>query len=415
MRFTFNTFVLSVLVLLVGITSANAQPAAPTLSIEPAQPRGLDDVTLVGSAANNVASATFELAADAAFTKKYQTFVNNTVTLQPGETVSRYLVDNDRFPVGIPLYARAAYTDANGAVSPWSNTVTINLGTPAGLKQIYSNDFENVPVDQVPEGWEVFSTTDDTGPQGSYYNPELSQWVVKDVEFLNALLYYPSYGDPGVVETDLKITDGKTLVAESGDYVDAQNFYESHIITHEFNFSNVTDIVVAFNSNYVQNGDNIAILEYTLDKGSVDVSDGAGLSGLPKGTWYPIMYYFDSISDIILDANGNIDVQATLDGQDEKGVYWRDYIFAEETVGDEEVVNYILPRLDDEYVGEGGVGGEYDSKRWERFRVPNLDNKPSVKFRFMFQGSWSWFWTIDNFQIWGNDGSTEVKNWAIFE
>ena len=143
-------------------------------------------------------------------------------------------MDNDRFPVNIPLYARVQYHDSQGNLSPWSAGVKITLGEPAGLSLIYSNDFESTPVDAIPNGWEVFTTTDDTGPQGSYYYPELRQWVVKDVAFLNTLLYYPSYGDPGVVETDLKIADGKTLVADSGDYVDAQNFFETHVITHEF-------------------------------------------------------------------------------------------------------------------------------------------------------------------------------------
>ena len=64
-------------------------------------------------------------------------------------------------------------------------------------------------------------------------------------------------------------------------------------------------------------------------------------------------------------------------------------------------------------MGPGGVNGEYDSKRWERIRLPNLDNKPSIKFRFAFQGSWSWFWTIDNFQIWGKS-STPVPDWPLY-
>ncbi len=397
--------------------SAAAFAQQPTLTVDPAQPRGLDDVTLTGSdfagtAGAVLSAATFQLAADPEFTKIYLTFANNRSADGSTPAATRYVVDNDRFPVNIPLYARVQYHDSQGNLSPWSAGVKITLGEPAGLSLIYSNDFESTPVDAIPNGWEVFTTTDDTGPQGSYYYPELRQWVVKDVAFLNTLLYYPSYGDPGVVETDLKIADGKTLVADSGDYVDAQNFFETHVITHEFNFSGITDIVVAFNSNYVQNQDNIAMLEYTTDKGTVDITAGSGITGWPVGTWFPALYYLDR-DRIIYDETGAMNISATLEGQDDKGFSWYQYIFAEDNVGDEEVAKYILPRLDDAAMGPGGVNGEYDSKRWERVRLPNLDNKPSIKFRFAFQGSWSWFWTIDNFQIWGKS-STPVPDWPLY-
>ncbi|HOV62226.1 MAG TPA: hypothetical protein PK349_14295, partial [Candidatus Hydrogenedentes bacterium] len=311
--------------------SAAAFAQQPTLTVDPAQPRGLDDVTLTGSdfagtAGAVLSAATFQLAADPDFTKIYLTFANTSSADGSTPAATRYVVDNDRFPVNIPLYARVQYHDSQGNLSPWSAGVKITLGEPAGLSLIYSNDFESTPVDAIPNGWEVFTTTDDTGPQGSYYYPELRQWVVKDVAFLNTLLYYPSYGDPGVVETDLKIADGKTLVADSGDYVDAQNFFETHVITHEFNFSGITDIVVAFNSNYVQNQDNIAMLEYTTDNGTVDITAGSGITGWPVGTWFPALYYLDR-DRIIYDETGAMNISATLEGQDDKGFSWYQYIF----------------------------------------------------------------------------------------
>ncbi|NPU96765.1 MAG: hypothetical protein HPY51_06080 [Candidatus Omnitrophica bacterium] len=418
MRWFFPKMIGYSTLVMIGLAgSAAAQLAAPTLTIEPPQPRGLDDVTLIGSGFSGtggavLSAATFQLAADADFTKIYLVFTNSISADGSTPASTRYVVENDRFPANRPLYARVQYQDSLGNVSAWSDGVTITLGDPPGLKLIYSNDFESVPVDTIPEGWEVFTTTDDTGPQGSYYYPELRQWVVKDVEFLNTLLYYPSYGDPSVVETELKIADGHTLVADSGDYVDAQNFFETHIITHEFDFTGITDIVVAFNSNYIQNQDNIAMLEYTTDNGTVDITAGAGITGWPVGTWYPVLYYLDR-DRIIYDETGAMNIPATLEGRDDKGFSWYEYIFADETVGDEEVAKHILPRLDDPVMGPGGVNGEYDSKRWERFRIPHLDNQPSIKFRFAFQGSWSWFWTIDNFQIWGNDG-TSVSDWALY-
>ncbi len=407
----------SLLVFVLLAVNASAQPATPSLSISPTSPKGLDDVLLIGSGGDGVTIARFQLAADPAFENIYLTFVNSTDALDAGQSISEYLVSNDRFPLNTPLYIRLQYENASGA-SPWSDSLQVALGAPEGLTLIYANDFEAVAVDQIPNGWEVFNTTTDTGPQGGYYYQELIQWVVKDVEFLTDLVYYPSYSDPRVVENDLKIADGNTLVAESGDYVDAQNFYETHIVTEEFNLSGVTDVVVAFNSNYIQNQDNIAILEYTLNDGSINIEDGAGLSALPIGDWYPVMYYLDGNpagGDVIFDADGNVEVAATLDGTDDKGFTWREYIFADDNpeVGEAAIGDFILPRLDDHLMGPGGVNGEYDSKRWERFRVERLDNQPSVKFRFTYQGSWSWFWTIDNFQIWGVS-ATPVSDWSVY-
>lgn len=398
-----------------SIVAVHAQPAAPTLTASPANPSGLDDVALTGSAADNLAKVSFELAADAAFTKPYLVFENTAETIEDGQSLTEFVVDNDRFPFNIPVFIRAQYEDSNGNSSEFSNVVEVVMGYPSNLNLIYENDFESVPVDEIPEGWEVFNTTTDTGAQGSYYNPELMQWVVKDVEFLTSLVYYPSYSEPSTVETEFLIADGHTLIADSGNYVDAQNFYETHIITHEFDFTGVTDIVLAFNSNYVQNQDNIAILEYTLNDGSIDINDGAGLSALPIGDWYPIMYYLD-VQDMVYNDAGDVEIFLTLDGTDDKGFTWRDYIFADENpdVGEEAIANYILPRLDDALPGPG-VNGEYDSKRWERFRVPGLDNQPSVKFRLAYQGSWSWFWSIDNFQIWGDNGEpVAVSDWSLY-
>lgn len=403
----------ALLALPVLAASAAAQPAKPSLTVSPANPGGLDDVVLEGSAAEvGLATAVFQLAADAAFEMLYLEFTNTPDGIPEGGSMTSYTVGNDRFPLDTPLYARAQYYDADGAPSEWSEGVEIRMAPPAGLKAVHTFDFEDVPVDSVPEGWDVFNTTTDTGPQGGYYHPELMQWVVKDVEFLNTLLYYPSYGDPLVVETELKIADGNTLIADSGNYVDAQNFYETHIITEEFDLSNVTNVHVSFNSNYVQNQDNIAILEYTLDGGTVNVEDGSGLTALPVGTWYPVMYYLD-VNDIVYDESGAMNVPETLAGTDDKGFPWFEYMFADDTAGEDEAAAHILPRLDDHLIGEGGINGEYDSKRWERFRLEGLDNQPSVKFRFAYQGSWSWFWSIDNFQIWGDDG-TPVREWSLY-
>jgi hypothetical protein len=45
---------------------------------------------------------------------------------------------------------------------------------------------------------------------------------------------------------------------------------------------------------------------------------------------------------------------------------------------------------------------EFESKRYERYRIPGADNQARVQFRFAHTGTGSWFWGIDDFGLYSS-------------
>jgi len=405
-----------------GIHAFAQAPEAPTLSIDTNTPTGLESVQLTGSELVSPSGefhnkTILTVAVDENFETIYYTETIDILQETPiveDEDLINLVIENSQLPTGRTLYARIQYEDSLEQLSDFSNTVEITLQPFENLTLIYSEDFESYDVDSVPEGWEAIHTTPDMDPEGTYdyHNPQLQSWSIQDLDFLYTLVYFPGWdgGETGMddvlpIDSVLKIADGKSLHSDSGDYVSESPVYEANVLSPVFDFTDVTDIVLAFNSNYLQNQDNIAVLEYTLDGGSVDISQYPDLPGQPTGTWHPVSYYMDQSA--VEYWEGGIDGLVSLEKQSDGTPYFYfDYTFADdnESYSTEDLGPYILPRLDD---------GTVDGKRWERFRLPNCDNQPSVRFRWMMQGTWSWYWGIDNVQIWGIS-STPVMDWSIY-
>ena len=51
---------------------------------------------------------------------------------------------------------------------------------------------------------------------------------------------------------------------------------------------------------------------------------------------------------------------------------------------------YISGRVDDNH---------FESKRYELHRLPEADNQAKVRIRFAMNGTWSWYWAVDNFGL----------------
>ncbi|MBN2327025.1 MAG: hypothetical protein JXR73_07710 [Candidatus Omnitrophica bacterium] len=368
-------------------------PVTPSITVSPENPSGLDDITLSGSEFSSPSDSThtqttWQLARDVEFTNPIQTIDSAT-------DLTTLVLLNGQLPYGVPYFARVRYSDGNAQNSEFSAPVSFQLNPPVGFTLLYDEDFENAPVNGLPDGWSEINFTDDPGSGESldYYHPELMTWSVQPLDFLTTLTYY---------HDTVPVVEGNSCIASSGDFASMSFYYEAHLISPEFDLSDASEVILAFNSNYVQNQDNIAVLEYTIDGAGID-DDGRP----ENGAWLPIAYLLEGSEDIRTDEEGNIDAEATFDFDniaDGTNFAYVDYVFASETQPIADLAPFIFARIDDD---------TSDSKRFEKYALPQAPYQPSVRFHWTYMGTWSWYWGIDNVQIWGKT-STSVLEWSLY-
>jgi hypothetical protein len=162
-----------------------------------------------------------------------------------------------------------------------------------------------------------------------------------------------------------------------------------HITTPDYNFSDRTNVQVAFKSLWEQNQDSIAAVEYSIDGGT---------------QWLPLAYLIDE-ADLVKAEDGSLDAEATLNKEhgdvanytDDAGTViggtYGAFIGAPITAS---LAPFIQGRVNDNRV---------ESKRYELFRVSGADNQSKVRFRFIHAGTDSWYWGIDDFGLYGTDTS----------
>ena len=375
-------------------------PTTPTITVSPENPSGLDDVTLKASAffsASNTkhANTLWQIAMDAQFTQIYLSSESTT-------DLTSYSISNSKLPFNTPLFARAKFVDSVQKQSDFSLPVSFSLLPPKGMKLIFSENFNATADNQLPSGWTTISLTDDPGSGDGldYYRPELKSWSVQPVETLKTYTYFPYYHDAALTpyDTFMPITEGKTCIADCGDFASSSFLYHTFLFTPSIDLSGVTNVVLTFNSNYVQNQDNIASVEYSIDGGKVDES------AYPAGTWYPLAYYLNT-PDVMKDDQGKTDGQTTLEKiADGTSARYGDYILAGYQTEWTQLGDYIHPVADDSTT---------EGKRFEKFRLNQADQKSKVKIAWMMMGTWSWYFGIDNLQIWGTS-NTSISDWTIF-
>jgi len=349
-------------------------PVKPGLSISPAKPSGLDDVTLTGSAFNSpsnlkLAKSEWQVALDSAFTKAIvATELAQATTL---------LVPNANLPMGVDVYARVRYQDDANQYSDYSDTLTFQVAPPAGTQRLFYEDFELVDEYSLPTGWKEINFN-----EGGDFP---SMWSVVTTETLT------TYGADRVI---VPVFEGKSIYTDS-DILDA--LQDDHLFSKRYNLKGVKDVWITFWSNYMQNQDNIGAMEYSVDGG--DLNDNRE----PQGTWLPILYYLD-VPDITFNADGTPDAAQTFrdenisDGTAYPYNYW---VFAKPL---DSLGPYIQKGLNDDTKAH---------KLFLKFRLEKADNQADVIFHWANMGTDSWFWGLDNVAIYGNDGA-DVADWSLF-
>lgn len=437
-----NRFFMTVALLSVA-TLSFAQPTKPSITqITPDNPEGLDDVVVTASAYNSSGAAhkstVWQLSIDPSFTvdpdngkylyREYSFPVEYPLydsLSRPNDTNTGITIPNSVLPFEIPIFIRVQYIDETDTASEFSDPLEFTLKSFSNLNKVYEEDFESTATGQVPSGWETSNFI--PAPIESFdagYSADFVNWSVQDIDFLNTIRYYPGYlglGDgasniPENYYSGVPIVEGKSMHADSGGY--GGGLYTVYITTPEIDLSGVSDVVVTFQSDYLQNQDNIASMEYSTDGGSVSFN---GIDDLVSnreitGTWNPALYYLQEVDIIPFvegDPSSGADADFTLfqlaDGTD---YFFEDFTLARGFVDDvQEMSPFIRPTIEE----NTDILGFKDNKRFERIRLTGLDNQATAKFAFMYMGTFSWYWGFDNFQIWGDNGQpSAVTEWSLF-
>ena len=338
-------------------TSAAVDPASVKLSI---------DGSLVSAAVTN-RSALTTVTYLASGTQLPRTVHTGQVSFTVGGTNTTKTWQFDRlrnYVLPAPLHYETFESVADGGLpAGWTQT---NYTTPLTAGLTFSD-----PNSDAYLGWTVVNTGDVSQFSGGARRLHVGLYQELNGQFFDA-------------STNALMTN-QFLYAES-DHRGGQQIQFCY--TPAYNLSTNAGVVVAFNSAYEQNQNNICSLEYTVDHGT---------------NWLPVVYLLQGANDdqqnaqIVYDANGIVDVAATMGfGISSRYTNSVGKIFGG-TVGafiaapiTQALAPYIDGRVNDD---------EYESMRFEAFRLPNADHQASVQFRLMQAGTGSWFWGLDNWGI----------------
>ena len=275
---------------------------------------------------------------------------------------------------GQVVYASVQHTAGDGLVSAFASPIAIRI-TPDPL---FLEDFESVAEFSLPAGW---TATHRTSVLSNIWDPDDPRsntyltWTVVSSSRLHAL-GANRLSVPGIVR-------GNSVYAESDHRSGVQIQY---LTTPDYDLRGFENIRLVFRSNYMQNQDSLAALEFSIDRGA---------------TWLPVVYLLDS-KDVVFRPGGvTIDAAATFGRVDPDGVPNASGTAASGgTYGEhilsrpfEDLAPHIQGRINDDPI---------ESKRIECFRLPAADRQAAVRFRFVLVGTASWFWGIDDFGLFGS-------------
>jgi len=276
-----------------------------------------------------------------------------------------------------------------------------NITLPAPL---YFENFDATPEGQVPTGWTLKSysvVSNEELDLGNLDSASFANWLVLDVNrFTGSFVTYSNPDNPDGWETDYQrvltpnplnvlngqmvtnLASGRMLFGNSG-YRNGGSQYLM-VYTPDYDLTGKTDVYVAFNSLYEQNQDSLGALEYSIDGGT---------------SWLPVAYLINRGDLILVEGTETVDAVATLTATygdvaivvdefgTEIGGSYGAYIAAPVS---EALAPFIQGRLDD---------NASESKRVEKYRLPQADNQKTVRFRFAYSGTDSWYWGVDNFGL----------------
>ena len=263
--------------------------------------------------------------------------------------------------------------------------------------------FDELEEFTLPEGWAVKSYVSEAEVTNWDENPDdwtsmtYAGWTSVSLDRWKSSPYWIEKSEapspPVFVNGKTQFPDGNFLIADSA--LRNANFV-SVLETKDFDLGQHSNVHLGFYSHYCQNQDNSANVEYSIDGGE---------------TWLPVIYMLEQ-ADIVAGDGGTADAVATLQNaqgdvalvdsllyQDEDD-YW-DIELLDEPIGgsygvfigaaiDESLAPYISGRVND---------SQTESKRYELHRLPQADNQAKVRIRFAMNGTWSWYWAVDNFGL----------------
>ena len=267
----------------------------------------------------------------------------------------------------------------NYTVSPYAN---FTLPDP-----IWKETFDDIPEGTMPTGWStvtpfaVGGNLDLNDPNSDAY----WKWVVISRDRVASITAWNASQRLNTPEAYINGVKVQSLIENQFAYHESDvrsGSQYSELFSPEINLTGQTDIYVVYHSIYTQNQDNVAGLEYSTDGGT---------------TWLPVVYMIDK-DDLVLKGDGSIDAEATLDAaRDDTAVYtdpvlgqvglsYGAFVKAARSTWPD-LAPYISGRINDD---------QMESKRIEKFRLPQADNQSRVKLRFFQAGTGSWFFGVDN-------------------
>lgn len=270
---------------------------------------------------------------------------------------------------------------AGKQTNTWSFTVqyyqSVTLPAP-----IYIETFDGVAEGEIPSGWTVTNNTVEINSGFDLTDP-LSDSYMNFVVIGSNTLYsvakfdHRRFNHPPIVLNG-EIVD--SLINTNVFWCDSDQRSGKQVFvgfTQDYDLTGKSNVFVAWKSSYEQNQDNIASVEYSVDQGV---------------TWLPVIYYLDdqNQSADIIRTNGVIDITATLGtarSDQADGLAYSNFIGA---VVSTNLIPYIAGRINDD---------TRDGKRIEVVRISKADNASTVRFRFGYAGTASWYWGIDDFGL----------------
>ena len=296
---------------------------------------------------------------------------------------------------------QVAFNNSGGATPNTTNRYTftvapyvnVNLGPP-----LYLETFDTLAEGALPAGWSVTNFTDLDSIPGydfnNFHSDTYLNWtVVSRSTVSNWFTVTPDGGDftsifrvapnqviNNAVVTNLVSTNFIIAVSDRSSY----NLKEiDYLFTRDYNLNGKTNVYLAFNNIYIQNQNNIATVEYSIDHGT---------------TWLPALYLLDG-PDILLDSAGNVDASNSLatvyadvpnvDLNSAHNGYYGQYVGVKPNLWST-LAPYLSARGNDDQTG---------SKRFEIIRLAQADNQPAVRFRMVMAGAYGWYFGIDDFGL----------------
>lgn len=300
----------------------------------------------------------------------------STTDLPAPLAVEEYkLVFDDPTAAGGTREAIVKYT-----VAPYANYI---LPDP-----IWLETFDNVDEGTMPAGWTTISPIAPAGyedlsdPHSDSYLP----WVVLSRDRVASITAWNATHRLNTPELYINGAKVESLIQNQFAYHESDirsGSQYAELFSPVIDLTGKNDIHLVYHSIYTQNQDNIAGVEYSIDGGN---------------TWLPVVYMLDG-PDIIKNTDGSIDVITTLDT-----TYGDVAVYNDPDTGDPKGGSYgafvkvprdMWPNLGP-YIQERINDDQWESKRIEKYRLPQADNQASVRLRFFQAGTASWFFGVDN-------------------